>query len=134
MFKKYFVPLVSVMVLALLVVSPAAAAGDGRTGIRVRGEVTAVDAGAGKFRLETRDGETLTFFVSEKTRYLGQLGGLADLEVGWKAGVGAFENEDGQLQAVVVIAGDPEDRPEGRHFPPQGQRPLGLPSRPDQGL
>jgi ribosomal protein S8E len=84
--------------------------------IRFRGTVTAVDAAAGKFRLETPDGEELTFFVRERTRYRGQVEGLDDLQVGWKAVVGAAEDEDGALQAVLVAAGDPEDLPDMIRF------------------
>ena len=97
-------------------------------GIRVRGTVTAVDAAAGKFRLETEKGEVLTFFVRERTRYRGELNSLEDLEVGWKVGVGGFEGEDGQLQALVVIAGEGGSRGQfgdpGAAFAP-GSPPFG---------
>ena len=83
-------------------------AGDRPELSRFKGQVTAVDAAAGKFRLETRQGEEVTFFTDEDTRYDGQLEDLSDLEVGWAAGVGAKE-QDGKLVAVVVIAGE---RPE----------------------
>lgn len=83
-------------------------AGDRPELSRFKGQVTAVDAAAGKFRLETRQGEELTFFTDEDTRYGGQLEDLSDLEVGWAAGVGAKE-QDGKLVAVVVVAGE---RPE----------------------
>lgn len=79
----------------------------GRFAIRVRGTVTAVDSQAGKFRIQTPDGEILTFFVDEKTRYGGQLGDLSDMQVGWKAGVAAREGEEGKKVATVVIAGEP---------------------------
>jgi hypothetical protein len=79
---------------------------------KFRGEVTAVDAAAGKFRLETRDGAVLTFYVHEKTRYGGQLENLESMEIGWQAGVGALEDEEGQLNAAVVIAGERQERPE----------------------
>ena len=92
-------------------------------GLRVRGAVTAVDAEAGKFRLENRDGEVLTFFVRERTRYRGQLDSLGDLEVGWQVGVGGFEDEDGRLQALVVIAGEPRGENSGGGFSPPGPPP-----------
>lgn len=76
---------------------------------KMRGKVTAVDSQAGKFRIETREGEIATFFVDEKTRYGGQLENLSDMQVGWAAGVGAKEGEDRQWIAAVVIAGEPKD-------------------------
>lgn len=82
-------------------------AGERPEWIKLRGTVTAVDSQAGKFRIETPAGKILTLFVSEKTRYRGQLEDLSDLQVGWKAGVAAKERDDGKLVAVVVIAGEP---------------------------
>ena len=72
---------------------------------KVQGEVTEVDAGAGKFRIQNQAGNVETFFVDESTRYQGQLTGLGDLETGWKAVIAARESEDGKLTAVMVIAG-----------------------------
>lgn len=77
--------------------------------LRYRGEITQIDAAAGKFRLMDGDGAVQTFFSGENTRYGGQAGELADLQLGWKAGVAAKEGQDGSLQAVVVIAGMPND-------------------------
>ncbi|MFO8037679.1 MAG: DUF5666 domain-containing protein [Anaerolineales bacterium] len=82
-------------------------AGERPAWIKLRGTVTAVDSQAGKFRIQTPDGEILTFFVDEKTRYGGQLGDLSDMQVGWKAGVAAREGEEGKKVATVVIAGEP---------------------------
>jgi hypothetical protein len=76
---------------------------------KMRGKVTAVDSQAGKFRIETREGEIVTFFVDENTRYRGQLEDLSEMQVGWAAGVGAKEGEDGQWFAAVVFAGEPRD-------------------------
>ena len=72
--------------------------------IKVRGEVTAVDAQLGKFEILTAEGERMRFFVDENTRYQGQLSSLDEMQVGWKAGVAARE-KDGKLTAVLVIAG-----------------------------
>lgn len=72
--------------------------------VKVRGEVTAVDPQLGKFEILTAGGERMRFFVDENTRYQGQLSSLDEMQVGWKAGVAARE-EDGQLTAVLVIAG-----------------------------
>lgn len=83
----------------------------GRFAIRVRGEVTAVDPAAGKFRIMKRDGRELTFFVDEDTRYGGQLEELSGLQVGWKAGVAARQEDDGGKRiATLVIAGERPQR------------------------
>ena len=72
--------------------------------IKARGEVTAVDPRLGKFEILTAEGERMRFFVDENTRYQGQLSSLDEMQIGWKAGVAARE-QDGQLTAVLVIAG-----------------------------
>lgn len=108
MFKKVLISLIAAVVLTVSVTGAALAAeGDGQEMIRARGEVIAVDPGAGKFRIENNDGDVLTFFVSENTTFRG-LESLAEMEVGWKAGVAARE-EDGKLWAVLVIAGEGQD-------------------------
>jgi hypothetical protein len=73
--------------------------------IKVKGEVTAIDAGLGKFEVVTAEGTAMRFFVDENTRYQGQLSSLEELRVGWRAGVAAKEGEDGKLTAVLIIAG-----------------------------
>lgn len=73
---------------------------------KARGEVASVDAENGTFTLATHDGQTLTFTVDENTRYWGQLESLGEMQVGWKAGVAAKEQEDESLLAILVIAGD----------------------------
>jgi hypothetical protein len=81
--------------------------------VRAQGLIVGVDPSAEKFRLEKPDGSVLTFFVDEDTTYKGQIGGIGDLEEGMRAGVGGYENEDGQWIARVVLAGNPPDeRPE----------------------
>lgn len=72
--------------------------------VKVRGEVTAVDADLGTFEILSTDGERMRFFVDENTRYQGQLSSLDEMQVGWQAGVAA-RDEDGKLTAVLVIAG-----------------------------
>lgn len=74
--------------------------------VKVRGEVTEVDPIVGKFRIKNSDGNIITFFVDENTRYGGQISGLEDLQVGWKAGVAAIETEDGKLMTKALIAGE----------------------------
>lgn len=87
--------------LAVLVI-----AGDPPELVKVRGEVTEVDPIAGKFRIKNPDGNIITFFVDENTRYGGQISGLEELQVGWKAGVAAIETEDGKLMTKALIAGE----------------------------
>ncbi len=94
---------------ALVILLPQDFEPGGRFAVRARGEVTAVDADAGKFRIQTSRGEELTFFVDRDTRFGGQLEGVDDMQVGWKAAVAGSENEDGKLLAAVVIAGDRPD-------------------------
>ena len=105
MFKKVFLPLMAAIVLAVSVSGTALAAEvDEREMIRTRGEVVAVDPIAGKFRLENPDGDVVTFFVNEDTTFRG-LESLAEMQVGWKAGVAARE-VDGKYWAVLVVAGE----------------------------
>ncbi len=81
--------------------------------VRAQGTIVGVDAAAGKFHLEKEDGSVLTFFVDEKTNYQGQVEGIRDLDEGMRAGVGGYENQDEQLIARVVAAGDLQnERPE----------------------
>lgn len=70
-------------------------------GMKLAGEVNLVTVGGGFFKVDTREGETLTITVDENTRYLG-LDGLDDLEKGDKVGVLAQELEDGTLLAKAV--------------------------------
>ena len=109
MFKKVVLPLIAAILLAVTFSGTALAAeGDHPELLKVRGEVIAVDPAAGKFRMEKSDGTILTFFVNEDTTFRG-LENLAEMQVGWKAGVAAREDEDGKLWAAWVIAGDTSD-------------------------
>ncbi len=81
---------------------------------RFTGEITQVTPGRDTFSLKTREGAVLTFQVGERTRYRsrdGSIQGLQDLKAGMVALVAAVEGEDGQLVALLVAAGRPEDRP-----------------------
>jgi len=81
--------------------------------IRAEGIIVGVDAAAGKFRLEKGDGTILIFFVNENTSYKGQVEGIRDLEKGMRAGVGGYEDQEGNLIARAVVAGYPQnERPE----------------------
>jgi hypothetical protein len=50
--------------------------------------------------------------VDEDTKYRGQIENLSDLEEGMRAGVGAVEEENGNLMARLVIAGMPKNERE----------------------
>lgn len=108
MFKKVLLPLIAAIVLAVSMSGTALAAEEnGGELVKARGEVIAVDPAAGKFRIQTHEGEVFTFFVNENTTFRG-LDSLAEMQVGWKAGAAARE-EDGKLWAVLVIAGEKVD-------------------------
>jgi hypothetical protein len=108
MFKKIVLPLIAAIVLAVSMSGTALAADEnGGDLVKARGEVIAVDANAGKFRIQTQEGEVITFFVNENTTFRG-LDSLDEMQVGWRAGAAARE-EDGKLWAVLVIAGEKVD-------------------------
>ncbi len=83
-----------------------------RQGPQVRrylGRVTAVHPDAGTFALQTPSGETLTFVVTDRTRYGGQAQGLEDLRPGMEALVGAVKTPQGALQARWVVVRMPRE-------------------------
>ncbi len=86
---------------------------DGRFAKRAFGEIAALDPAAGTLSLTTFNGETLTFGTDEDTRYLGQIDGLADLEIGDKIAVASRETEDGVLIATVIAHGQRPRRAAG---------------------
>ncbi len=81
---------------------------------RAQGTITNVIPGRGVFELQTRKGETFTFQVDERTRFKsrdGSIQSIHDLKAGMLASVSAIKQEDGANRALLVAAGDPEDRP-----------------------
>jgi hypothetical protein len=81
--------------------------------IRSQGVIVGVDAVAGIFRLKTEDGSIQAFFVDENTNYKGQVESVRDLEIGMRAGIGGYQDQDDKWIARIVVAGYPEDeRPE----------------------
>ena len=74
------------------------------------------------FQLEKPDGTVLTIYVDENTKYRGQVESFSDLEKGMRAGVGAIEEENGNLKARQIIAGMPKGDREGPA--PDGDIPL----------
>jgi hypothetical protein len=110
MFKKIVLSLVAAILIAVSFSGPALAAeGDDDGLLRARGKVTDVNTSAGKFSIQTPEGDQLRLFVDEKTRYAGQIGSLEDLEVGMGAGVAYKEHSEGKLVVVGLVAGHAPD-------------------------
>ncbi len=80
----------------------------------VRGRVTEIDIAAQAFTLEKRQGEAVTLKVDENTRFTGEVTDLAGLEDGMLAGAVTREQENGDLLATLVRAGNPQDRRQNR--------------------
>lgn len=74
---------------------------------RVAGVITSVQPDANQFSLRTRLGVQVRLQVDGGTRYLGQVSGLADLQVGMGVLVGAMRQEDGAWLAIAVGARQP---------------------------
>jgi hypothetical protein len=116
MMNKVRVATISIVLLSQLVPSIAFAEQEHpeRERFRYAGEITGVEPGQGTFSLLTRAGEQLEFQTSERTHYRGPDGsvqGIGDLEPGMKAMVAGIK-KDGVLHALLVAAGNPEDRPD----------------------
>lgn len=80
---------------------------------RYAGMVASVVPGQDTFSVELRDGGETAFQTGDRTRFRsrdGSVDGLEDLKKGMLVRVGALA-QDGGLLALVVLAGNPEDRP-----------------------
>jgi hypothetical protein len=80
--------------------------------VRMRGEIQHVNLQQQTFGLKTGEGRVITFYVTESTRFRsvdGSIQGLEDLEKGMVAIVGAYEDAQGDYQALVVAVGEPEE-------------------------
>jgi hypothetical protein len=91
--------------------------GDRVSRFRARGEITSVAISDGVFTLRTRADGVLEIHVSDRTRVLGRDGsvqGVEDLEIGMLAQVQGLKGPEGQLHALRVAAGSPDDRPDIR--------------------
>ncbi|MGH2619503.1 MAG: DUF5666 domain-containing protein [Anaerolineales bacterium] len=89
-----------------------------RNRFRYAGEIAGVVAGQGTFTLLTRAGEELEFQTSDRTHYRspdGSVQDIHDLKKGMKALVAGIKDE-GVLNALLVAAGNPEDRPDRPRF------------------
>lgn len=84
---------------------------------RLRGEITGISLSDGVFTLKTPSGEEVHVRVSERTRFFSRddsIHGIEDLEVGMFALAQGVKGPEGQLNALRVAAGSPEDRPDIR--------------------
>ena len=82
--------------------------------IKLGGEIIGVVPGQGTFTLINREGEEFQLTTSERTKFHsrdGSVQDIHDLKKGMRALVGAVRHDDGQLVAMVVAVGNPEDRP-----------------------
>ncbi|MDA1330147.1 MAG: DUF5666 domain-containing protein [Chloroflexi bacterium] len=90
--------------------------------LRAFGEVT--DVSTDSLTIETRAGETLSFLVTDETRFHsrdGEVESLSDIEEGQKAMVIYIENSDGDFIAAGIGIGGPPDGAPG----PGGRGPGG---------
>lgn len=82
--------------------------------MRAAGEITGVVPGQGTFTILTRNGDEIEFQTNENTKFRSQnssVEGIHDLKKGMKAFVAAAKQDDGTLIALMVAAGNMEDRP-----------------------
>jgi len=82
--------------------------------MRAAGEITGVVPGQGTFTILTRNGDEIEFQINENTKFRspnGSVEGIHDLKKGMKAFVAAAKQDDGTLIALMVAAGNMEDRP-----------------------
>ncbi len=102
--------------IVALVVAAGTPGGDIRDRVfRTSGEITGVVPGQETFTVQSKEGDSITFVTGERTKFRsrdGSVTGIHDLKRGMFAMVGAIKMEDGTNQALVVLAGSPEDRPE----------------------
>ena len=83
--------------------------------MRLRGEITGVVPGQGTFTMVNREGDEFELSTNNRTKFHsrdGSISDIHDLKQGMQAMVGAIQQDDGQLMALAVAAGNPEDRPE----------------------
>lgn len=101
--------------IVALVVAAGTPGGELRDRIfRTTGEITGVIPGQETFTVQSREGESITFVTGERTKFRsrdGSVTGIHDLKRGMLTMVGAIKMEDGTNQALVVMVGNPEDRP-----------------------
>ncbi|MEJ2011976.1 MAG: DUF5666 domain-containing protein [Anaerolineales bacterium] len=90
---------------------------------RVFGQISGVSAFEGTFSLQTRDGRSLTFHVTDRTQFRdrdGAVQSIGDLETGMQAMVLGYE-KDGEWDALLVVAGFIDDDIKERIFRVKGE-------------
>lgn len=102
--------------IVALVVAAGTPGGDFRDRIfRTTGEITGVVPGQETFTVQSNEGESIAFVTGEWTKFRsrdGSVTGIHDLKRGMFTMVRAIKMEDGTNLALVVLVGNPEDRPE----------------------
>src|SRR3990170_4746031 len=91
--------------------------GERPTRFRHRGEITGVAPDDGTFTLKTLAGEEVEIHVGDRTRFRSRddsIQGIDDLESGMLAHVQGLKGPGGELNALLVAVGNPEDRPDVR--------------------
>jgi hypothetical protein len=79
------------------------------------GEITSVDLEASCIVLQSRNGESIEFFITESTNYRSRndvIQGIADLSIGMKALVTGEQEREGHFIALLIMAGLPDEVPE----------------------
>ena len=92
---------------------------DARDRVRAAGKVTAVDLAQSQFSIQTREGESLTFQVGDRTEFRskdGSVNSLEDLKAEMPVLVIALKQDDSTLMALLVVVGSGEGRPELKRF------------------
>jgi|SaaInlLV_10m_DNA_2_1039722.scaffolds.fasta_scaffold05213_2 hypothetical protein len=79
--------------------------------VRLQGKVEKINFGQGTFDLLTQSGDLLTIHVNERTKFMGSVENLKDLEKGMRVTVAAIRGEEGNILAKVVVAGRQAGRP-----------------------
>lgn len=73
-------------------------------GVQARGEVQEIDLDDGTVTLLTSTGRLIEYKVVGRTRFIGQVIGLDELEEGWVIGVLGGKAEDGTNIATIIVA------------------------------
>ena len=116
--KRVMIAVVALMVLGSTSVAFAQGPADGRQGIGFRGEVTFV--GSSSITVLTRNDESITVSVTDQTNIRLPIdrseGTLDDIETGNFVGVRGTKNDDGSINArlILVLPQAPRDMPQVR--------------------
>jgi hypothetical protein len=81
-----------------------------RFGIRVRGKIIDISLDGDTLTIENPSGKALTFQVHKRTKYIGRVKNLDDLQTGWIAAIAGWRSDDGLLHAAIVVTTEPPRR------------------------